>query len=209
MKKFFFLIIVLLVFEFKNFSQSNNDAQKIIDQLSAKVKSAKGINATFVLKQFDKYNHAMVNADGIIKIKGNKYYLKEDQVEVFCNGVQTWNFDGDREVTVSKASNDADDITPQQILSGFSKNEFTYNLLTSTGNSYQILLTPIDKRKNFKQLVLFINKSNNLISKAKITDKLGVLTEIDFSRITLNAMLPDKFFIFDASKHPNIEIINQ
>ena len=209
MKKIYSLLFLLLLVGFKSFNQPKDDAQKIIEQLSTKIKSAKGITATFVIKQFDKYNHAMVNSNGIIKIKGNKYYLKEDQVEVFCNGIQTWNFDGDREVTVSKVSDDGDDITPQQILSGFDKKDFTYNLLTSAGNLYQILLTPLDKRKNFKQLVLLINKSNNLISKAKITDKIGVLTEIDFSATTLNATLPDKLFTFDASKHTNIEIINQ
>ncbi len=209
MKKIYLLFFLLITVGLTSFSQANADAQKIIDQLSAKVKSSKGISAIFVIKQFDKYNHAMVNSDGMIKIKGNKYYLKEDQVQIFCNGVQIWNFDGDREVTVSKASDDADDITPQQILSGFNKKDFTYNLLTSAGNIYQVLLTPLDKRKNFKQLVLFINKSTNLISKAKITDKIGVLTEIDFTGITFNSILPDKLFMFDASKHPNIEIINQ
>lgn len=209
MKKVYLLFILFIVFSFKSFCQADADVQKILDQLSTKIKSAKGINATFVLKQADKYGHPMVNADGVVKIKGNKYYLKEDNAEVYCNGIQVWNFDGDREVTVSKATNEDDDITPQQILSGFNKNDFIYKLLSSGANVHQVLLTPVDKRKNFKQVVLFINKSTHLITKANITDKIGVITEIDFSAINLNATLPDSQFVFDNSKHPNTEIINQ
>ena len=192
----------------KSFCQTT-DAQKILDELTAKVKSAKGIKASFILKQFDKYGHPLANSNGIVKIKGSKYYLKEDKVEVFSNGIQTWNFDGDREVTVSKADSDEENLTPQQVLSGFNKKDFTYKLIATTGNIYQVLLSPVDKRKNFKQVIIFINKSTSLITKANITDKIGVITEIDFSTINLNAVLPDNMFVFDGAKHPGIEIINQ
>ena len=209
MKKFYFLFFVFGLIGYTSFSQSTTDVQKILDQLTAKIKSAKGISATFVLKQSDKYGHAMVNSNGLVKIKGNKYYLKEDQVEVFCNGIKTWNFDGDREVTVTNASNDDEDITPQQVLSGFNNKDFTYKLISSEKNTNQVLLLPIDKRKNFKQLIIFTNKSTGLITKAYITDKIGVVTELDFSTINLNASLPDSLFVFDNAKHTNVETINQ
>lgn len=209
MKKIFILFFLTALIITQGFSQESTDAQKVLDQLTAKVKSAKGISAVIVIKQFDKYGHPLVNSDGLIKIKGNKYYLKEDNVEVFCNGVQTWNFDGDQEVTVSKTDADDDDITPQQILSGFNKKDFSYKLISSSGNTYQVLLLPVDKRKNFKQVVIFINKSTAIISKAVVTDKAGIITEIDFSKINFNAPLADNLFVFDGSKHPNVEIINQ
>jgi outer membrane lipoprotein-sorting protein len=210
MKKTCILFFLLSLFALNGFSQSATDAQSILDKVSAKVKSAKGISANFTLTQYDKLNQAEGSSKGIVKIKGNKYYVKQDETEIFSNGVQTWNYDGNSEVTVSKADNsDEDMMSPQQVLSGFNKNDFTYKLASSTGTNYEILLTPVDKRKNFKQVILYINKSTNLISKAKITDKTGGTIQLSFSAINLNATIPDSQFVFDATKHPGIEVVNQ
>ena len=195
---------------FKSWSQNNEDAQKILDGASAKLKSSNGINASFSLTQQDKYNHLQGTAKGILKIKGNKYYVKQDETQIFCNGIQTWNFDGQNEVTVTKVdNNDADDLSPQQLLSGFSKEDFRFELISASTTTYQVQLTPVDKRKNFKQVLIFINKSSNIISKARITDKTDNTTEIVFSNINLNASIPDSQFSFDVSKHPGVEVINQ
>ncbi len=203
----FFLFVLIIS---QTFSQSKTDVQNILDKLSTKIKSAKGISALFTLTQYDKSNQITGNSKGTIKIKGNKYYLKEDKTEVFSNGVQTWNFDGGTEVMILKTEDaDEDDISPQKVLTGFSKADFTYKLVSSSGSEYQILLSPIDKRKNFKQVIIFINKSSNLISKAKITDKSGNLIQLGFSTINLNTIIPDSQFNFDVSKHPGIEVINQ
>lgn len=210
MKKTYLLFFLFVLISSGSFSQTSADAQSVLDKVSTKIKSAKGISASFTLTQYDKSNHLIGSSKGIVKIKGNKYYVKQDKTEIFNNGTQTWNYDGGTEVMVSKTDNtDEDEFSPQQVLSGFNKNDFTYKLVSSTGASYEILLTPIDKRKNFKQVTLYINKSTNLISKAKIITKTDDVTQITFSGINLNATVPDSQFIFDASKHPGAEVVNQ
>lgn len=209
MKRHFYLIFLFGLLAAKSFSQSSIDAQSILDKLSAKVKAAKSVSASFTLTQFDKANHLEGSSKGLVKIKGNKYYVKEDKTEIYNNGVQTWNFDGNNEVMVSKNDGSQDDVSPQQILTGFSKNDFTYKLVSSAGNDFEILLLPIDKRKNFKQVNIFINKSTNLVSKAKITDKSGNVVQLTFSSINLNTAIPDTQFNFDVSRHPGVEVINE
>ena len=210
MNKTHILFFLFVVFALNSFSQSTTDAQNVLDNVSAKVKSAKGITATFALTQYDKSNQIIGSSKGIVKIKDNKYYVKQDKTEIFSNGTQTWNYDGSTEVTVSKADNsDQDELSPQQVLSGFNKNDFTDKLVSSAGTSYEISLTPVDKRKNFKQVILYINKSTSLISKAKITDKPGNVIQLSFSAINLNAVIPDSQFVFDTTKHPAVEVVNQ
>lgn len=210
MKKVYLLFCFTALIVLQGFSQSTTDVQSVLDKLSAKIKSAKAVSTGFTLTQFDKSNHIIGSSKGIVKVKNDKYYLKEDKTEIFSNGAQTWNFDGNAEVTVSKADNsDEDVLSPQQILSGFNNKDFTSKLISSAGNSYEILLLPVDKRKNFKQVIIYINKSTSLISKAKITDKANNITQVSFSAINLNAVIPDSQFSFDVSKHPGVEIINQ
>lgn len=211
MKKLSFLLALITMTAISLTAQNNgDDPQQILDHASSKLRSAKGIAANFSLLQKDKYGHSQGNAKGIVKIKGNKYYVKEGDNEVFCNGVQTWNFDGTNEVTVTRAENmDADDLSPEQILSGFNKNDYSFRLVSSAGTNYQVQLMPIDKRKNFKQIIIFVSKSTNLITKAVITDKSDNITEIAFTGTDLNATIPDNQFSFDAAKHPGVEVINQ
>lgn len=210
MKKISFLVLLVSFIGLNTKAQDNDEAKKILDRSFSKTNAAKGINASFALTQKDKNNHLLGDAKGIVKIKGNKYYVKQDETQVFCNGIQTWNFDGQNEVTITKVDNDdTDDLSPRQLLSGFNNADFSFKLISSSGTNYQVQVLPVDKRKNFKEIQLFINKSTSLVTKARIIDKSGNTTEIVFSNINLNASIPDSQFSFDVSKHPGIEIINQ
>ncbi len=206
MKKITAFIFILQLLAFSAFSQ---DAQSILDKAAAKVQSAKGINVSFTLTQKDKFGHTQATSKGILKIKGPKYYVKQDGSEIFCNGVQIWNYDGQGEVTVAKAEYDDDDLSPQQIITGFNKKDFVSTMVSTGSTVYQVQVVPVDKRKNFKQINLFINKANNLISKAVVVDKPGNITEVSFGNASLNTVIPDSQFVFDASKHPGVEVVNQ
>ncbi|MBS1746477.1 MAG: outer membrane lipoprotein carrier protein LolA [Bacteroidetes bacterium] len=206
MKKIFAFIFILNFVAFNLFAQ---DAQNILEKAASKVQSAKGINVSFILTQKDKLGHTLGSSKGILKIKGTKYYVNQDGSEIYCNGAQIWNYDGQGEVTVAKAEYDDDEFSPQQIITGFNNKDFTATLIASGSAIYQIQLVPVDKRKNIKQIILFINKANNLITKAVVTDKPGNITEISFGNASFNVVIPDSQFVFDASKHPGVEVVNQ
>ncbi|MEP6684912.1 MAG: outer membrane lipoprotein carrier protein LolA [Parafilimonas sp.] len=208
MKHTLSLIILLHIFLFSAQSQSDTNAQAILDKAASKVQSAKGISVSFSLTQKNKLGHQLSSSKGVLKIKGSKYYIKQDQNEIFSNGTQVWNYDGQNEVTVAKADNDDDELSPEQIITGFDKKDFDTKLISSSIN-YQVQLTPVDKRKNFKLVILYISKSTNLITKAVVTDKTNAILEINFSNVSLNNSFDDSQFIFDASKHPGVEVVNQ
>lgn len=209
MKKLFGLILFLSVCFSCVQAQSSNDAESILNKATAKIQSSKGINISFSLTQKDKSKNMVSASKGILKIKGIKYYLKQGYNEIFCDGIKTWSYDGQNEVTVSKVDNDDDELSPQQIFTGFNKSDYDIKLISSSATNYQIQLTPVDKRKNFKQVMLYISKSTNLVTKASVIDKINTITEITFSNITLNTNLPDSQFVFDTAKHPGVEVVNQ
>jgi outer membrane lipoprotein carrier protein len=206
MKKIFAFTVILNLFAFSMYAQ---DAQTILDKTTAKIKSSKGINLSFSLTQKDKVGQVLSTTKGILKVKGTKYYIKEGSNEIFCNGTQIWNYDGKNEVTIAKADYDDDELSPQQIITGFNKKDFSATIVSSSATLYQVQLIPVDKRKNFKQVIIFINKTSNLITKAVIIDKSGNINEISFNNISLTADIPDSQFVFDTSKHPGVEEVNQ
>jgi outer membrane lipoprotein-sorting protein len=209
MKKLFNLVILSTISFFGVHAQNNTNAQVILDDARAKVQSSKGINISFSLTQKDKQNRQLLSSKGTLLIKGPKYYLKQGSNEIFCNGEQVWNYDGQSEVIVTKADIGDDELSPQQIITGFNNKDFDIKLVSSSGANHLLQLTPVDKRKNFTRVVLTVNKSSSLITKAAITDKANTVTEISFDNISLNATAPDSRFIFDPSKHPGVEVVNQ
>lgn len=205
MKRLPLLILLLSFFVTSLFAQT---AESVLDKSAQKIKTAKGINVSFSLTQKDGQNQVVSNSKGIMKLKGEKYYISQQGNETYCNGMQIWNYDGQNEVTVARVDKEDNSFSPQQILTGFNKKDFIIKMLSSAGSNYQIQLVPVDKRQNFKHILLYINKTTGLVSKASVTEKSNTVTEVNFTKISLNASFTNNQFVFDASKHPGVEVIN-
>ena len=202
---FFVLAIGMLS---TGFAQTS-DAKAILEKVSGKLKANTGITANFSYTTKDHKNVVRGTKKGIIYIKGQKYYLKEGNTEIYSNGSKNWNYDGNSEVTVSDVDNDSQSFTPQKFISNVYDKDFDYDLVSSAGNYYQIAMTPVDKRKNYKMVTVYVDKTKDLVTKAQITDKADNITELTLSNVNTNANIPDSKFTFDPKAHPGVEVINE
>jgi outer membrane lipoprotein-sorting protein len=207
-KVFLFLALIISVTNY-SFAQTNASAKNILDGVSNKLKAYKGITANFSYTTKDRKNVKRGSVDGQISIKGEKYFIKQGSTEIYSDGSKTWNYNGENEVTVSEADDESKSLTPQKLLSDFYDKDFTYNLVSSAGNYYEIAMIPTDKRKNFKQVNVFVDKAKNIITKAKVLDKGDNTIEFSLTNVNTNAAIPDTRFVFDATKHPGVEVIEQ
>lgn len=204
------LLLIAFAVSLTSIAFAQTDAKSILDNVSAKLKSYKGISANFTFTTKDKKNVAHGTKSGQILVKGSKYYLKQGGTEIYSDGTKNWNYNsGEKEVTVTDASDDNQAFSPQKFLSNFYDKEFTYNLLSSAGNIYKIALLPIDKRKNFKQVTVFVDKTKDLVTKAQVLDKADNTIEFSLNNVNTNASIPDSKFMFDEKAHPGVEVINQ
>lgn len=189
-------------------AQNDPNAKKVLDGVSSKLKTFKGVTANFSYTTKDKKNARKNAVNGSISIKGQKYYIKQGTTEIFCNGSQTWNYNGENEVTVSPVDNDSKSLSPNKLLSdAFYDKDYTYKLVSSKGQYNQILLVPVDTRKNFKQVTVYVDKAKNIITKATVVDKSDNTIEFVLSNVNTNAALADSKFEFDPKKHPGVEVI--
>lgn len=210
MTKIYVLLMVLMGFTGLANAQNDPNAKKVLDGVSAKLKTLKGVTANFSYTTKDRNNALKGSVKGQISIKGQKYYIKQGNTEIFSNGVKVWNFDGANEVTVADVDNEDNKmLTPQKLLSNFYDEDFTYTLKSSAGSFHEIEMLPTDKRKNFKQVTVFVDKNKSLISKAKVIDKSDNIIEFTLTAINSAVTLADTKFIFDPAKHPGVEVITQ
>lgn len=182
----------------------NNDpnAKKVLDAVSAKFKTFKGITASFALKSVTSKGKDNGTQTGNISIKGQKYLLKQGKTEIISDGVKIYNFDGNKTITISTVEEGGQTLSPQNLLSNFYDKDFSYKLISSKGSYHEVELIPNDKKKNFQKVNVFIDKNKEMITKAKITDKSNNVIEFSLTNLNTNASLPDNTFIYNRSKYP-------
>lgn len=190
-----------------SFAQSSANA--VLQKVSNTLKGSKGATANFTYSTTDKNQHNLGTIKGTIALKGSKYYIKQGETEIFSNGQKTWNFNGSDEVTVSAANSGNGTLDPQKLLSGnFVQTDFKSKMVSSNGSFYVIELTPVDARKNFTKVTVYVDKSKNMITKANVLEKRGNTISFKMTDINTNASLPDSKFVFNPAAHPGVEVIN-
>jgi outer membrane lipoprotein-sorting protein len=205
------VIVTLLGLLSSNYLLAQNDpaAKKILDAVSTKVKSFKGVTGSFTIKSITSKGKDNGTKTGSISLKGQKYILKQGKIEIICDAVKIYNFDGIKTVTITPVEESGQTLSPQNLLSNFYDKDFMYKLVSSKTAFNEIELVPVDKRKNFSKVTVFVDKAKSMITKAKILDKSNNTIEFILNNINTNANLADHLFAFDKAHYPkNIEILD-
>ena len=213
MKKIFTLITLVSVLFTNAQVKSDPDAKKILDAVSAKFKTFKSPQANFTYVVENAQGKAMSTKRGTVYMRGNKYYVKMDGLEIFSDGKTSWNYEkGANEVTVDNVNKSAGAMTPQRLFTNFYDKDFLYKLNGEkkvAGKVVQeIELTPTDKSKPFHKVYVLVDKSTKLISSAKFLEKSGNRYSYTITGLKPNTTVPDTYFVFNKSKYPGVEVID-
>jgi len=207
----FCLLVFTSISLLTNSLKAQNDpaAKKVLDGVSAKIKTFKAITATFSLKSVTSKGKNNGIRSGSVSLKGHKYLMKQSKVEIICDGSKIYNFDGNKTITVSGVDDASSTLSPQILLSNFYDKDYAYKLVSSAGNFYQVELIPNDKRKNVQKINIFIDKDKSFITKAKVLDKSNNTIELTISNTNTNANVSDDLFQFNKNKYPkDVEILD-
>lgn len=209
MKKIVMLSFACLLLASSLFAQNDPAAKKVLDAVSANIKTFKAITSNIAIKSLSSKGVSNGSKAGTISYKNKKYVLRQGKTEVICDGTKVYNFDGSNTITVTGADEAESLLSPQKLFSNFYDKDFNYKLISSVGSAYQIELTPTDKRKSFSKVLLFIDKTKNMFTKVNILDKGNNRTEISLSNLNTNATVNDAIFVFNKNKYPaGVEVLD-
>ncbi len=209
------LLLVLSVATLSATAQKNDPAAKsLLDKVSQNFKSLKTVVANYSLTVTNRAGKTAGQKSGQIYLKGAKYKITENSMEILSDGKTQWRFEPDaNEVTVSKVDNSADGITPQKLFTNFYDKDFLYKLngpATVNGKKVkEIELTPTDKRKSFFKVYVYVDEAQNMIVSSKIFENSGNVYNYSMTNLKTNQALSDAMFAFDKSKHPGVDVIQQ
>ena len=204
-----FILSVLTFLSLTVSAQKDAVAKQLLDQIGAKVKASKGILVNITLTSKNNKGKTLGAKQIALQMKGDKYLLKEGKMEILCDGVNIYNFDGVNSISKSSVAESDQTLSPQKLLSGNYDKDFNFKLLFQDNAKATIELYPIDKRKSFQKVTLVINKQQSALSSALILDKSNNMTDVKVGSINYAASLNDKIFLFNRAKYPkNAEIFD-
>jgi len=194
--------------------KNDPDAKKVLDGLSAKLKSYKAIQSNFTLKVEDGKGKLQGSKSGTIYIKGSKYhFVINGGQEVFSDGKDTWTYDkSSNEVTISKSDPGTQTISPDKIFTNFYDKDFLYKLngdsKIGTRTVQEVELTPVDKTKSFFKALLYIDKTRHTLVSIKWFDKSGNRYTLETSNFNGNASFTDAQLAYNKAKFPGVEEVD-
>jgi outer membrane lipoprotein-sorting protein len=177
------------------------------------LKLIKPLNQLLPFKTENAAGKTLSSKNGTVWIKGNKYKVTIVGQEIFCDGVNVWNYDkSSNEVTITKFDNSSSGLTPQKMFTNFYDKDFLYKLngekKQGSKTLQEIELTPTDKTKTYHKVYLYIDKANKTINTTKVIEKDQTKHSIIVNTFTPNGAIDDKQFVFDAKKYPGVEIVD-
>ncbi|MFD2202411.1 LolA family protein [Shivajiella indica] len=197
-----------------SFAQKDPKAKEILDGVSQKYKTLKGLRASFDFSYEDLVDGRSQSQTGEIAIKGDKYHLKLPEQEIFNNGKTVWTYieSGNyKEVTINNASEMEDELTPSSVYTIYQKG-YNYRLMgEKTENKVviqEIELLAVNQGAPFKKVLLRVDKVNKDLIGWEIFDDQGGIFKYRFKSINTNADIQDDYFTFNPQKYGKIEIID-
>jgi outer membrane lipoprotein carrier protein len=217
MKKLFTFLMLTSVLALnaqdKNPTTNDPAAKKILDAVSTKFRTYKSPQASFTYRVENAQGKALSSKKGSVIMKGNKYRVNMDGLEIYSDGKTTWSYDKSaNEVTVNSVDASGTAMTPQKLLTNFYDKDFYYKYngeKKDAGKAVQeIELTPTDKNKSFHKVYLLVNKATSSISSARFLEKTGSRYVYSITTLNGSASVKDSDFTFDKAKHPGVEVVD-
>jgi outer membrane lipoprotein carrier protein len=213
MKQFFTLCLAAIC-ALPALAQNDPAAKALLDKVSKKFKSLTSVQGNYSLTVTNRAGKPAGKKSGQIFVKGAKYKLTEQSMQIFSDGKKIWKYEpAANEVSVSAVDESNSGITPAKLFTNFYDKDFLYKLngpVTVGGKKLQeIEMTPTDKRKSFFKVYLYIDEAQSMIVSSKIYENSGNVYNYTISNVKTNQPMPDNMFVFDKSKYPGVEEIAQ
>jgi outer membrane lipoprotein-sorting protein len=204
--------IVLFLLSLFGFSQNDQKAKSVLDQVSSKTKSYPSITADFDFTMKNTAAKIDETSQGKILIQNNKYKLSLHGVEIFNDGTNQWTFMPDiKEVSISKAGAEGEEaINPASIFTIYEKGyRFVYKGEgTYKGKkTHQIELIPTTQ-KEFSNVLLEVEQATSQIASATMNAKDGNQYSIKINKMLTETKYPDATFRFDPLKNSGVNVVD-
>ena len=211
MKKIVFVFILIIIN--KVYSQSSEDAKKLLDDVSTKISSFESISFDFTYSLNNKEEQIKQETNGSVTVSGDNYKLNYLGLVQIFDGKNIYTIiPENEEITISKADRENDiGINPSKLLT-FYKSGYNYFIdikQKHLDKSIQFIkLVPYDKNSDLNYLLLGIDINTKDIFRLIEIGKNQTITTLTINNQKTNLKLEQSFFTINLEDYPNYFINN-
>ena len=188
-------------------------AKAILDELSNKTRQYQSITSDFTFTLDDKASDVHQTQKGALKMKGDKYYIKLGNNQIYSDGETRWTYSEEmNEVYIDFADGGEDALNPSKIYtvweSGFK--HYYDGEVTENGVNYQVIKLVPNKPddKTFHTVKVFVNKAKEEVGKIQIFGKQGDNYTYSVNSFKTNVPYTSDTFVFNKADHPGVETVD-
>lgn len=203
-------IITLLFFAFYTSVFSQNEAKEILDKSADKIKAYNAVEIDFNLTMENEEENIHEEHKGKAFMKGNLYKLEVMDVINYYDGKNIYTYMPEaQEVNLKNPSEEEEEMLNPTKIFNIHNTGFKQKLISNKNNIAYIELYPIDLKKNFIKIGIWVKTDDSSIRKVESFGKEGNNLIITINSIKQPATIPaDSFFKFDTTRHPDVEVID-
>jgi len=203
-------VIILLLLALAVQAQNDPKAKLVLDKMSAKYREIPAFSATFTQTLENKNENINDSFTGSITVMGDMFKADVAGQLIINNGKTVWTYLEDvNEVTISNYDPEAGEMNPGKIYDAYKSGyKYLYMAGEGTAKNHVIDLVPENKDENFYKIRLKIDKQNNLLKSWSVFDRAGNIFNYAVTDFKVRKDLQAQAFKFDASKYPNVEVLD-
>jgi outer membrane lipoprotein-sorting protein len=206
-------LVSILFLLLSTISFSQQSGKTLLKEVSDKVNSYENISIDFKYILENTSENIKQETRGDVVLQGDKYKLNILGVTRLFDGKTMYNISPeDEEVTISKQSEDDEDIIAPSKMLSFYENGYTSSMdiiQDIKGRKIQyVKLIPIDSNSEIKYILLGIDSQTKHIYNLIQIGKNGTKTTLTVNSFKTNEPLSKTLFIFDANKYKDYYINN-
>jgi len=214
MKRFFLLVIIALS-AISVYGQSDQKAKDLLEQTSKKMQSYSSLSANFIFTMENPKMNIKEQNSGSLLLKGTKYQvlLPDLGMKVYSDGKTVWNLmEAANQVMITNVGDDSQGgIDPSAIFNIYQEG-YTFKFVEDKQESGKTIsyvdLFPLDKNAEFNKIRVGVDKNNLMVQSLVTFGKDGNQYGIYVKEFKTGQNIADSEFVFDKSKHKNIEEID-
>jgi outer membrane lipoprotein-sorting protein len=200
-------ILLPLVLMLSVFANAQTDPGAILDKVSSTLQSYDAIKADFSFSLENTEADIYDSYEGSLVMQGEKFRLSLMGMLAVSDGKIMWVYMEEFNEANIMDPSDSDFFNPKSIFAIY-KDDFNLKYLGKENGKDKIELIPKEENDDYKLLILQTDPAKNQIKEVFYQGLDGNNYVIKIKNMMPNIQLDDRFFIFDKTKHPGVEIFD-
>ncbi len=199
--------------EFTSPTDSDPEAQRILEAIKEQVHAAQDISLDFDFS-FEMPGQDSFTTSGTIKEKADHLAVLSSDMEMYSNNEGKWTYSrSTNEVNIDNASeeNNNDFFSPREIVKFYESDQFVYaieDIVKDAGDViYKMVFKPLDEYIEYSFIKLDVRESKGFtMEKVYVLSKDGSTINLSLTNYKWNTGLTDGDFYFNETLYPNVQI---